>query len=49
MVAKCDVGDQAQVQRLVLDCQETMPPIKEMIHGAIALRNILFEKMSYID
>ena len=49
VVAKCDVADRAEVQRLVLECQGTLPPIKGVIHGAMALRDALFEKMSYTD
>ena len=49
VVAKCDVADRAQVQKLVLECQATLPPIKGVFHGALALRDVLFEKMSYTD
>lgn len=49
VVAKCDVADRAQVQRLISECQTTLPPIKGVFHGAMALRDVLFEKMSFTD
>lgn len=49
VVAKCDVADPAQVQEVLSQCQATMPPIKGVIHGAMALRDALFENMSFAD
>ncbi len=49
VVEKCDVADVAQVQRVLSDCRKTMPPIKGVIHGAMALRDALFEKLSFSD
>ena len=49
IVAKCDVADLAQVQKVLSDCQKTKPPIKGVIHGAMALRDALFEKLSFTD
>ena len=48
-VGHCDVADLSQVNSLVSKCQETMPPIRGVIHGAMALRDALFEKISYTD
>ena len=48
-VGRCDVADLSQVKSLVSKCQETMPPIRGVIHGAMALRDALFETISYTD
>ena len=49
VVATCDVADLAQVQEVLAECQTVMPPIKGVIHGAMALRDALFENMSFAD
>lgn len=49
VVTKCDIADRAQVQQMISKCQATMPPIKGVIHGAMALRDALFEKISFED
>lgn len=43
-VGRCDVADLPQVESLIRSCQETMPPIRGVIHGAMVLRDALFEK-----
>ncbi|KAL8707779.1 MAG: hypothetical protein Q9220_007231 [cf. Caloplaca sp. 1 TL-2023] len=48
-VERCDVANSGQVQTLVRNCRETMPPIRGVIHGAMALRDSLFEKISFED
>ncbi|KAL8941461.1 MAG: hypothetical protein Q9211_001817 [Gyalolechia sp. 1 TL-2023] len=48
-VDRCDVADLAQVKSLVSKCQDSMPPIRGVIHGAMALRDALFEKISHTD
>ena len=49
VVRKCDIADYAQVQQMVSDCQASMSPIKGVIHGAMALRDTLFEKITFED
>lgn len=49
VVVKCDIADRTQVQKMVSECRSTLPPIKGVIHGAMALRDILLEKMSFSD
>ena len=49
VVGNCDVADLAQVQEVLSECQGYMPPIKGVIHGAMALRASLFETMSFPD
>lgn len=49
VVKECDVGDRAQVQSLMAECQASLPPIKGVIHGAMALRDAFFENISYDD
>ena len=33
-VCQCDVADEAEVNRLISDCEKDMPPIRGIIHGA---------------
>ena len=49
VVAKCDIADRVQVQRVVTECHSTMPPIRGVIHGAMALRDAMFERISFPD
>lgn len=50
MVAKtCDIADRSQVQSLIDDCRQNMPPIRGVIHGAMALKDSLFDRMPYED
>ena len=39
----------AQVQSLISDCRSCLPPLKGVIHGAMALRDALFENITYED
>ncbi|KAL8917944.1 MAG: hypothetical protein Q9208_007653, partial [Pyrenodesmia sp. 3 TL-2023] len=48
-VDRCDVADLSQVKSLVAKCQSTMPPVRSVIHGAMALRDALFETISHED
>ena len=47
VVIKCDISDRAQVEKLISQCQATLPPIKGVIHGAMALRDALFENITF--
>jgi len=49
VVRKCAIAIPAQVEDLIAECRSTMPPIKGVIHGAMALRDALFEKTSFQD
>lgn len=49
VVKRCDIGDRAQVEALIRDCRATLPPIRGVIHGAMALHDVLFEKMSFAE
>ena len=46
VVRACDIADSLQVQLLVGECH---PPIRGVIHGAMALRDALFDKISHED
>lgn len=48
-VDRCDVADLSQVKALINRCQATRPPIRGVIHGATALRDAMFEKISHAD
>ncbi|KAI8626307.1 ketoacyl-synt-domain-containing protein [Xylariaceae sp. FL1651] len=47
IVRRCDVADPADVEELVNFGLEDMPPVRGLIHGAMVLRDVLFEKMTY--
>ena len=49
VVKQCDISDRAQVQSLLSDCRSCLPPLKGVIHGAMALRDALFENITYED
>ncbi|KAI0150274.1 ketoacyl-synt-domain-containing protein [Xylariaceae sp. FL1272] len=49
VVRNCDVADPADVEDLINFQLESMPPIRGVIHGAMVLRDVLFEKMTYDD
>ncbi|KAK8257361.1 polyketide synthase [Phyllosticta capitalensis] len=49
VVKACDIADQESVNALVEDCAKTLPPIRGVIHAAMVLRDMLFEKMCFDD
>ncbi|KAJ4865372.1 KR domain-containing protein [Trichoderma breve] len=48
-VVPCDVADEKSVRALVEELQEDLPPIRGIIHAAMVLRDVLFEKMTFED
>lgn len=48
-VKKCDAADEGQVNALVSELGQTLPPIKGVIHAAMVLRDVLFERMEFAD
>ncbi|KAL8872489.1 MAG: hypothetical protein Q9174_001891 [Haloplaca sp. 1 TL-2023] len=48
-VDRCDVANLSQVEALITKYQHTMPPIRGVIHGAMALRDTMFENASHAD
>ncbi|KAF2088078.1 polyketide synthase [Saccharata proteae CBS 121410] len=49
IVKACDIADSRDVEMMVRDCAETMPPIRGVIHAAMVLKDVLFEKMTFED
>ncbi|KAK8054747.1 polyketide synthase [Apiospora phragmitis] len=47
VVQRCDVANPADVENLVACELDKMPPVRGVIHGAMVLRDVLFEKMTY--
>lgn len=46
-IKQCDVADKDSVEMLVTEMQETMPPIRGLIHAAMVLKvsdNLLYKK-----
>ena len=37
-VKSCDVTSATDMERLIKDCESTMPPIRGVIHGAMVLK-----------
>ncbi|KAH8655791.1 hypothetical protein BX600DRAFT_384985 [Xylariales sp. PMI_506] len=49
LVKVCDVSKASSVNTVVADIKATLPPIRGVIHAAMVLRDVLFEKMTYED
>ncbi|KAI1076604.1 ketoacyl-synt-domain-containing protein [Whalleya microplaca] len=47
IVRRCDVANPSDVEELVNHGLEGVPPIRGLVHGAMVLRDVLFEKMTY--
>ena len=49
IVYACDIGEEEKVKKMIEFVQGTMPPIRGVLHGAMVLKDILFEKASVDD
>lgn len=49
VVRNCDVANAEEVHETLTECHATMPPIKGVIHGAMALHDALLEKMTFAE
>jgi NADP-dependent 3-hydroxy acid dehydrogenase YdfG/acyl carrier protein len=47
VVRRCDVANPADVEDLVNQGLEGMPPVRGLVHGAMVLHDVLFEKMTH--
>ncbi|KAJ4355154.1 hypothetical protein N0V95_003176 [Ascochyta clinopodiicola] len=47
VVRSCDVANKADVDNLVLRGLSDLPPVRGIVHGAMVLRDVLFESMTY--
>ncbi|KAE9366807.1 putative polyketide synthase [Stipitochalara longipes BDJ] len=47
VVKPCDVSDKAQVEKLIEEDISHLPPVKGVIHAAMVLHDVLFEKMTH--
>ncbi|CAG8983017.1 hypothetical protein HYALB_00010143 [Hymenoscyphus albidus] len=47
VVAPCDVADKASVEKLITTGFTRFPQVKGVVHGAMVLDDVLFEKMEY--
>ncbi|KAN0092149.1 BcPKS8, polyketide synthase [Hyaloscypha variabilis] len=47
VVKPCDVSDKSQVEKLIKEDISNLPPVKGVIHAAMVLHDVLFEKMSH--
>ncbi|KAF4589051.1 Polyketide synthase [Ophiocordyceps camponoti-floridani] len=48
-VKPCNVANEGSVRQVVEECARSLPPIRGVIHAAMVLRDMLFEKMSFDD
>ncbi|EHK42694.1 polyketide synthase [Trichoderma atroviride IMI 206040] len=48
-VVPCDVANEKNVLELVEQLEDDLPPIRGIIHAAMVLRDVLFEKMTFED
>ncbi|TVY92322.1 Reducing polyketide synthase [Lachnellula willkommii] len=46
-VRSCDVTSKEQVQKLITEDISTLPPVRGVIHAAMVLHDVLFEKMTF--
>ncbi|OOO04460.1 Beta-ketoacyl synthase [Aspergillus oryzae] len=49
IIHACDISQSDQVEKMVNDLQETVPPIRGVIQGAMILRDTHIEKMTLAD
>ncbi|KAI6712167.1 polyketide synthase 1 [Diplocarpon mali] len=47
IVRPCDVADTISVENLIKKELGSLPPVKGVVHGAMVLRDVLFEKMTF--
>ncbi|PVH83915.1 putative polyketide synthase [Cadophora sp. DSE1049] len=47
VVKQCDVSNMGSVEKLVSEDLSTLPPIRGLIHAAMVLDDVLFEKMQF--
>ncbi|UQC84889.1 beta-ketoacyl synthase domain-containing protein [Colletotrichum lupini] len=48
-VRPCNVADKSSVEQLFNTGLKGLPPVRGVIHGAMVLRDVLFEQMTYND
>ncbi|KAF1967921.1 ketoacyl-synt-domain-containing protein [Bimuria novae-zelandiae CBS 107.79] len=45
----CDIANEADLAAVLVDCAKDMPPVRGCLQGTMALRDALFENMTYAD
>ncbi|TAQ90647.1 hypothetical protein B7494_g1069 [Chlorociboria aeruginascens] len=48
-VFTCDIGNRVRLQEVIVQCRETLPPIKGVIQGAMALKDSTIDNMTSED
>ncbi|OIW25172.1 hypothetical protein CONLIGDRAFT_690934 [Coniochaeta ligniaria NRRL 30616] len=46
---RCDAGVKDEVSSLLAELAQTLPPIRGVIHAAMVLKDVLFERMTFDD
>ncbi|EHK99373.1 putative Phthiocerol synthesis polyketide synthase type I PpsC [Glarea lozoyensis 74030] len=49
MAPKCDIANLTALKEILEDCVKIMPPLQGCIHGAMVLRDAVFQTMPYTD
>jgi NAD(P)-dependent dehydrogenase (short-subunit alcohol dehydrogenase family) len=44
---RCDVADRSDVEQLIATGLNDFPPVRGLVHGAMVLHDVLFEKMTH--
>ncbi|KAJ4346445.1 uncharacterized protein N0V89_010374 [Didymosphaeria variabile] len=47
VIRRCNVADRADVDTLLTSGLEGLPPVRGIVHGAMVLHDVLFEKMTF--
>ncbi|KAF2679022.1 ketoacyl-synt-domain-containing protein [Lentithecium fluviatile CBS 122367] len=47
VVRRCDVADRSDVEKLLTTGLTDLPPVRGIVHGAMVLHDVLFEKMTH--
>ena len=47
IVRRCDVADRSDVEQLISSGLNDLPPVRGIVHGAMVLHDVLFEKMTH--
>jgi acyl transferase domain-containing protein/NADPH:quinone reductase-like Zn-dependent oxidoreductase/acyl carrier protein len=48
-VKRCDAANKGDVHNLLADLAQTLPPVRGVIHAAMVLKDVLFEKMTFSE
>ncbi|KAF1829172.1 reducing type I polyketide synthase [Decorospora gaudefroyi] len=47
MLKNCDAADMASLKTVLAECNESMPPVRGIVHGGMVLHDSILERMTY--